>query len=62
MPPQLDPATLLAVIARVEHQLRELERRTGECALCHSADLRRHLGELRGLMASAEKAMHLMLR
>jgi hypothetical protein len=53
VPPGLDPATLLAVIARVEHQLRELERRTGECSLCHSADLRRHLGELRGMLAVA---------
>jgi hypothetical protein len=56
MPPALDRATLLAVIARVEHQLRELERRTGECSLCHSADLRRHLGELRGLLGEARGA------
>lgn len=53
MPPDLDAATLLAIIARVEHQLHELERRSGECALCYSADLRRHLGELRALLAPA---------
>ena len=52
-PPALDAATLRFVIARVELKLAELERRTGECSLCHSADLRRHLGELRALLASA---------
>jgi len=53
MPPSLDSATLVAIISRVEHQLRELERRTGECNLCRSADLRRHLGELKGLAGRA---------
>jgi len=53
MPPALDPATLLAVVAKAENHLRELERRTGECSLCHSADLRRLLGELRQMLAEA---------
>jgi hypothetical protein len=47
----LDPATLRAIIARVEHQLAELDRRSGHCALCRSADLKMHLGWLRGLLA-----------
>lgn len=46
-PPSLDPATLRAVIAQVEHRLSELDRRVRNCALCRSAELRAHLGELR---------------
>jgi len=52
MPPALDPATLRAVIAHVEQQLAELDRRSGNCALCKSADLRMYLGWLRSLVAS----------
>jgi hypothetical protein len=54
MLPQLDPATFLADIARVENQFRGLERRKGTCALCRSADLRMHLVELRGLIAASD--------
>jgi len=56
MPGDVHPhATLQAVIARVEHQLAELDRRTAECSLCHSADLRRHLGELRQLLSAGSR-------
>ena len=48
----LEPATPRAVIAHVEHQLGELDRRSGNCAMCKSADLRMHLGWLRGMVAS----------
>jgi len=45
-------ATLRAVIAHVEQQLTELDRRSGNCALCKSAELKMHLGWLRGMLAS----------
>jgi hypothetical protein len=51
-PPPLDTATLLVIIGRVEHHLVELDRRTAECSLCHSADPQRHLGELRQLLTA----------
>jgi hypothetical protein len=46
----LDPETLRAVIARVEQQISELDRRTANCALCKSAELKQHLGWLRGML------------
>jgi hypothetical protein len=52
MPPALDPTTLRAVIAHVERQLAELDRRSGNCAQCKSAELMMHLGWLRGMVAS----------
>lgn len=60
MPPQPpDPATLRVVITKVEHRLSELDRRVGNCALCRSAELRAHLGELRlmleGLLGSSRR-------
>jgi hypothetical protein len=51
MPPALDSATLRAVIAQVERQLAEMDRRSGNCALCKSAELKQHLGWLRGTLA-----------
>jgi len=51
MPPPFDPATLRAVIAQVERQLAEMDRRSGNCALCKSAELKQHLGWLRGMLA-----------
>jgi hypothetical protein len=50
--PLLDPTNLRAVIAHVEHQLVELDRRSGNCALCRSAELKMHLGWLRAMVAS----------
>jgi hypothetical protein len=54
MQPILDPATLRAEFAQVEHQLAEMDRRSGNCALCRSADLKAHLGELRLMLEGAE--------
>jgi len=34
----LDPETLRAVIAQVEHQLAELDRRSANCTLCKTTD------------------------
>ena len=53
MPPDLDPATLRAIIARVETQLHELDRRLAGCSMCRSADLRHHLEWLRSQLQSA---------
>jgi hypothetical protein len=50
VPPALATATLRAVIAQVEHQLAEMDRRSGNCALCRSAELRQHLAWLRGML------------
>jgi len=52
MPPALDPAALRTIIAHVEQQLAELDRRSGNCALCKSAELRMHLGWLRSMVTS----------
>jgi hypothetical protein len=46
----LDPETLRAVIAQVEHHLAELDRRSAHCTTCGTADLKRHLGWLRGML------------
>ena len=46
---RLDAATLRYIISRLEHDLRELDRRTGRCALCREAELVRFSGELRFL-------------
>jgi hypothetical protein len=53
IPPRLDAATLRYVIERLEHDLRELDRRVGRCALCREAELVRFAGELRGLARQA---------
>ena len=54
-PNPLDRRTLETVIGGVGLQLAELERRNGQCALCHSAELRRHLDYLRLLLKEATK-------
>jgi hypothetical protein len=50
MPAALEPATLRAVIPKVEHQLAEMDRRSGNCARCRSAELRQHPGWLWGMV------------
>jgi hypothetical protein len=37
----------------VERQFVEMNRRSGNCALCKSAELKQHHGWLRGMLASA---------
>ncbi len=49
-------ATIRFIIGRVEHDLSEMGRRSGHCALCKSAELRRVLGELRVLLRDTGKA------
>lgn len=53
MPSQLDRWTLQAIVERAEHHLHDLDRRSNNCALCRTAELRSFVRDLRHLLAEA---------